>query len=666
MQPIRARLAPELRTWLALIAVGLLLSSCAPVTTPPKPAPETPVPRAEPESRAPETEDFFRRVAPAAAQLDAPESYLRRAESAASPAREDLLILAARAYLESGRAGAAATVLKRIDPAALPPSYHTRWQLAQAEVELATGRYTEAFQRLVRAGDGPPMAPDLLQRLYLLRAQAQLGLGRDVAAARELIARERLLADPAAVLANRQQLWAVLQDADPGALSAATRISSDTVLAGWSELALISRQHAADPAALSAAVDAWQGRYPGHPAPESLLRALGGPAPDIGRPGQVALLLPLASEFGRAAQAVHDGFMAAAAADRDPRAPTIRVYDTGGEPDLAPSYYDLAVREGADFVVGPLGREAVHAVARKPRLQVPTLLLGSVEADSDVPPSVYQLSLEPEQEARQVALRAWLDGHRVAAVLAPASEWGTRMRSAFVDRWERLGGVVAATANYAPGAEDYSAPIRTLLNVDRSEARADRLSRILGTRLEFEPRRRQDIEFIFLAANVRDGRLLKPQISFHQGHDVPVYATSHIYAGSPSPVNDADLEGIRFADMPWMLAEEGRVSEIRQRLRDEWPGAGTPLERLYALGIDAYRVIPELARLQRDGMAVYHGVTADLTMDGQGRLQRRLYWARFEDGSPVMLDRFSSRRGMALMHRDSAGEGQAEDTTTYQ
>ena len=75
---------------------------------------------------------------------------------------------------------------------------------------------------------------------------------------------------------------------------------------------------------------------------------------------------------------------------------------------------------------------------------------------------------------------------------------------------------------------------------------------------------------------------------------MPVYATSLIYTGRADPVRDVDLDGVLFADMPWMLLGEGQIQELRQNLQRDWPYAYSDLDRLYALGMDSYAILPYL------------------------------------------------------------------------
>jgi outer membrane PBP1 activator LpoA protein len=150
---------------------------------------------------------------------------------------------------------------------------------------------------------------------------------------------------------------------------------------------------------------------------------------------------------------------------------------------------------------------------------------------------------------------------------------------------------------------------------------------------------------IFLAADAARARLIKPQLNYFRAARIPVYATSQIFTGRGERATDADLDGIRFGDMPWMLVAGGDNDNLRARVQGSWPFAHTQLDRLYALGMDSYSLVSELNRLALDPQASLSGATSVLRLDAEGRIQRGLTWARFTGGAPRLLDRFGSRRG---------------------
>ncbi|MGH8570062.1 MAG: penicillin-binding protein activator, partial [Gammaproteobacteria bacterium] len=381
--------------------------------------------------------------------------------------------------------------------------------------------------------------------------------------------------------------------------------------------------------------------YPSHPAGSSVLPTLAArpPATDLG-PRRIGLLLPLSGQYAAAARAIQDGFIAAWYEDRDgdPERAVV-VYDA--DASNVQRLYDQAVDEGADFIVGPLEKPAIQTLLKRGSLPVPTLALNQIdtaaparsavavaapEAGGTVPgpaPAVYQFALAPEDEARQIAERAWLDGRLRALVIAPEGPWGTRVVEAFKRHWEALGGRIAAYETFPSATRDYASAVHALV------AASGRAEGVPGG----APGRAGD--FVFMVATPLEGRQIHPQLAEAAG-DLPIYATSHVYSGSRATEADQDLEGVMFPDMPWILTPE-RIS-MRQVIARHFAQALREQSRLLAFGVDAYELVSRLAGLQMDPVRGYEGATGTLHLDGAGRIQRNLVWGRFSAGVPVLLE----------------------------
>ena len=569
----------------------------------------------------------------------AAREYERLAESAPVPLKQQYLLNAVESLIKGGQMHTARTKLAAISLAGLDPGLTAQKQILEARLALADGTPQKALVFLDQATRTPNLSVTTSAALYEVRAQTELALGRPFEAVRQYIQRERYVTGDKSS-ENQMLLWRTLESVPNDRLRAElSAAAGDAVLAGWIDLALTVKENAGNTTGIAISLAQWRNRYPNHPAGRPLLDSLTLGAPIlIGKVDRIALLLPLTSDYAIAAQAVRDGFLAMQATTPESERPKVVIYDLGPNPAQGPQVYERAVREGAQIVVGPLGREAVDAIVHDAPLSVPTLLLSHTDERPAGPARLFQFGLPPEQEARQAAERAYLDGCRQAAVLHPSGAWGERMVGAFTSYWQRLGGLVLATQPYAESDTDYSEPVKRLLNVTESESRKNALEKRIGQKLTFEARPRQDIECIFLAANPRSARLIKPQLNYNRARNIPVYATSHIYTGKADRALDADLDGIRFGDMPWVLAQKGRVAQLRQSLQRDWPYAGTDLDRLYALGVDSYAIIPHLNRISAETSARYLGVTSALSLDRDGRIQRQLAWARFRDGEPRLLE----------------------------
>ncbi len=571
-----------------------------------------------------------------------PWEYLARAEYAVSPQRERDLLQAATALVSSGNFMLARRIVDQLESTPLPSDLFTQRNLVIAQLAQRGGNHQQALRILAPARTAGQLDPGIVAEIYRVRADSLLALNRDAGAIVSLAERDAYLVSDTSRRYNRQRLWFALQRIDVDELRTLRATTNDTHLSGWFDLALLHRE-TPELADLPGRVDNWRRVYPGHPATPhvtSIIRASLGAQGQ--RPRQIALLLPLASTYGKAAQAVYEGFTAMHEADPTASQANIVLYDTGAEAELAAVYYQLAVDEGAEFVVGPLGKTSVDALVVGSPLGTPTLLLGNTDQPIDPNQPVFQMGLPPEEEAEQVARRAYADGHRLAAVLYPNTPRGQRMDTHFRSAWQALGGTSIVSQQYVDAEIDHSQRIKQLLNIDESELRQRRLATLLRTNMEFKPRRRRDIDFIFMVANFEQGRLLKPQINFFHGHDVPVYSTSDIYAGRPNPILDTDLNGIVFGGMPWMLAPQNASVRRYRALQGDWLGQDTRLDRLYALGADAYNIIPMLNALKSQPGTNYQGLTAILRSTPAGRLKRELQWARFNDGEPEIMEPITS------------------------
>ena len=78
--------------------------------------------------------------------------------------------------------------------------------------------------------------------------------------------------------------------------------------------------------------------------------------------------------------------------------------------------------------------------------------------------------------------------------------------------------------------------------------------------------------------------------------------------------------------------------ELRRQISELWPTAMDRYQRLFALGIDAYGLIPQLQRLTFLPDEYYAGRTGRLQLDEYGRVHRELPWAEIVEGVPRALD----------------------------
>ncbi|AAU90705.1 putative lipoprotein [Methylococcus capsulatus str. Bath] len=555
---------------------------------------------------------------------------------------------AADAYLRAGDSATSRRVLGSVDPRRLDADDHILYGLLNARIDLNAGRAREAMAKLDSL-DYSQMTLAQKGHYHTLRASAYNQLGNMVESARERIAAGPLLSSPEAVQKNNEAIFDALSRVPDPVLEQQSEAATG-VFEGWVALARAVRQTTPDQRAQ--AIAEWNARYPSHPArgafADSLMRRSDRAAAEppttampaaetsatvqitpLAEPGGsrsapvVAVLLPLSGTYAAPAQAIRTGIDAAHDADTAQNKPALRFYDT--QAGDVPALYRKALAEGATQVIGPLLKEDVAALANIGDMATPVLALNEnpgVSADR-----LFQFGLTPEQEVEQVAASARMDNRHTALMIAPSSAYGQRVANHFSDYWRQTGGRIAAAKTYTAGGNDYS----TLL---------EDVALLVGQGGQTTPVPYENVaDFIFLAADEHDGRIIKPYLE-SLGVDLPVYAMSSLYSGEPDPGLGRELNGVVFCDIPWLLDETAGDALSERALEAKVVQTPQDYRRLIAMGIDAYRLAGRLDELHSGGR--FEGATGILTVGEGNRIHRQLSCARFEGNSPRLIGRAPS------------------------
>jgi len=291
----------------------------------------------------------------------------------------------------------------------------------------------------------------------------------------------------------------------------------------------------------------------------------------------IALVLPLGSEtFGRAAGAVRAGFLAAAAAAK--MKPVVIGH---GDDDMLTAV-NAARENGARVIVGPLVRDDVKKLAAAGLDLPPTIALNQLDDGAPLPGSMYTLTLTLDSDARQLAHRARDAGATTVAVIASDSPLQQRFAAAFNAEWILAGG---------------NAP--SMYRFDR----APDILRLLRSELN-----RNKVDAALLAVDGAEVALAKSYIK-----STPIYTSNQVNENLPRETR-FDLDDVRFVDIPWLVDPDG--APYAGLKRPDYPNAS--LDRLYALGIDAFRVAQAFADGTPERLD-FDGATGRLSLDSSGR-----------------------------------------------
>jgi outer membrane PBP1 activator LpoA protein len=585
----------------AALAISLLLAACSLVKqeTPPQ----------DQQARA-------LRLVTEGKHADAAQAYSELA--AEQPANHDnYALLSAEQWLAAGNIAAAKQAFATLSAEArtrLPIEY----ALVAAEIAFAENDGTRAIRELDLIA--VPTSAEQAQNYWWIRGRSAFLTGHPVEGTRALVERERFLADAAALRANRAELFTRIRSAAEHGQSLKPPPKTDPTVVGWLELGPVAVGLARDPMRAAAALANWRRAYPQHPANDSVLnQASTQIAAATEYPDAIALLLPLSGRSEAVGVAVRDGFIAAYLEQDAATRPRLKIYDVAAE--SVGSAYTHAVSEGAGFVVGPLTKEDVAALAPLSSGHTPVLALNFLGEAVIAPKDFYQFALFPEDEARMVARHAVTDGRLNGVVIVPGGELGNRVAAAFADELAHHGGAVLDSQHYDSSQVDFGDIIKQVLQVRMVKGEP--------------PTHRLDASFIFVAGTASVARQILPQLKFHYAGDVPVYSMSDSF--EPDQTANSDLEGMMFPDMPWMIAGDPVTTQIRDTVRAAWPARTARRDRLYAFGFDAYRLVPVLRSKTAAAGSEISGVSGRLHLDEHNRIRRDLDWAQMRNGAPNPL-----------------------------
>jgi len=571
-----------------------------------------------PEESVPDSQEQATRLVREGRHAEAAQIYAELA--AQTPDEHDnYAMLSTEQWLAANNIAAAKQAFATVSPDARTKLPAAR-ALVAAEIALAENDGARALRELDQIS--VPSVADQAQNYWWIRGRASFMTGHPVEGTRALVERERYLSDPAALRANRDELLTRIRAAADHGQSLKPPPKTDPVVAGWLELG-----SARTPADLAN----WNRVHPDHPADDAVLGAARAQVSVVAEfPNQIALLLPLSGRAEPIGVAVRDGFIAAYLEQDAASRPRLRIYDVAAQPIAAA--YNQAIADGAAFVVGPLTKEDVAAVAPLSQGTTPVLALNFLGQDVAPPKNFYQFALLPEDEARSVARRVVADGRMNGVAIVPTGEWGARVAAAFADELKILGGSVLDSQRYDPAQVDFADTIKTVMQV-RPAKLDHKLEK--GEKPD-PPTHRSDAAFIFVASSSPGpARLILPQLRFNYAGDVPVYSTSDSFA--PDPAANSEIDGMFFPDMPWMVSNDVVIAQIRDSVRSAWPAGTARRDRLYAFGFDAYRLVPALRSNPPTQAGEIAGVTGRLYVDPGNHVRRDLDWAQIRSGLPNPL-----------------------------
>jgi len=575
--------------------------------------------------------------------LDAALAYEAIAMNSTQPERSSFLIKSGLMFYQAGNFSDIPAFFDSLKESDIIEQDQLSKETLLAGSYFGEGRIYQSLLAL------PPIAEIVDWRYKVLalniRSKGVLTIGKPKESAELRMQISNYLVTQEEIEKNHDFIWGALNQISENTIVKELSNPQTSQVRGWLELNLIARRSNMLPEKIKPWISKWYELYIEHEAGKLFALNLLEESKKINiRPERIALMLPFSGRLEKVSEAIQNGFLYAFYQDQlDQDQSTqqatfkakLEIINASTDPAEFNLQYRQAIENGADFVVGPINKELVELLQSREGLEVPTLALnyGDESKPSDL--NLYQFGLRPEDEAEQIADYALAEGRYHAITLVPDTKWGERLHHAFKSRFEALGGHVVDSETYPSRKSDYSVAIKQLLNLTTSNLRKSMIQQVIGQPVKFDPRRRQDVDMIFVAANSRQARLIKPQLKFHHAQDLPVYATSHISSSNANADDNRDLNDVLFVDIPWMLDNKNNLDH--QNISKLWPDSSSRFSRLFALGIDAYRLIPSLRRLMINPKESMLQHTGALSVDSKGRIKRSLLMATYKKGKAELL-----------------------------
>lgn len=325
-------------------------------------------------------------------------------------------------------------------------------------------------------------------------------------------------------------------------------------------------------------------------------------------PARLAVILPQTGSLAIAGKAIRDGILAGYYAETRKK-PSIRFYNSQGTPEGAISAYNAAVKDGAQMIIGPIGKEEVTALAAM-TTSIPILALNTVDAQNNK--MLLSFSLSPEREGELLAKRLLTKKHLKISVFSQNSEPNNRILASMQKVFNAGGGAIISTMPTPRFSTDTSTGVITppVMPANLLQAQA-----------------------IVLIMPSNDAKSVKSALSLNSASAIPLLATASVF-----DTNNAQLEGIEFMQMPWLIGQSNAANVYSGQLSKLPSAKSVSGSRLNAFGVDAWLISTHLQAWLNNPNGELNGATGSLHLEPNGTIELKLPWFVIRNGVPQPAD----------------------------
>lgn len=571
--------------------------------------------------------------------------YLSKAEASSGSIKTDWQLLAVRAFINENKFSQASNLLSKL-PTSLNEKQQIDILLSQAEIAIKTGKPFSLDKLPIQS-----MINSQLYRYYTIKLALD-GKNKDInAQIHDYVEIEKFVPER-----KKRQIindtWNFLSKLSIDELETIAVYGNETVLQGWLDLIYaynnntqpsliqddetnsenINQYEPKNNNSLKQAINTWLMQYSNHPAKaiSSILAGQKTLSIDDANAKNIALLLPLNGSSRVFGETIQQGYQDAIKFFPQEPQQNVKVFDTA---TTSLQTIIEQVQEGNyDLIVGPLLKDEVIKIKQLgPAISV--LALNKIDNNSVSSNKMCFFALSPEDEAKDAAAHIFAQSKLKPLLLLPQNELGERVAQSFAKEWLQL------SSNKSQAYVQYFGSTKTL---------SANMNRNVGIRLTGDPilidgmtsyslpsnRSGGDFDAVYIYASYDELTLIKPMLDMGARKSIGNTPSSiKLYSSSKSHVANAsndfyyDMNQTEYADIPMIINEQNNTFTPPSNIRKDYS-----LMRLYAMGIDAWRLANRYNQLDSHQVDFLEGMTGKLSTLDQCDIIRSLSWQQYTYG----------------------------------
>ncbi|WP_176701736.1 penicillin-binding protein activator [Gilliamella sp. wkB112] len=569
--------------------------------------------------------------------------YLTQVDSSSGQTKINWQLLAVRALVKENKFAQANSILSSL-PSGLSIEQQQEKLLSQAEIAVKTGKSVNLNEILI-----PSLSNSQLYRYYEIKLSLDGKNKRINDQAHDYIE----LGKYATGNQEKQVInasWSFFSKLNPSQISTIIVYDNETILQGWIDLSyafqnnskaiakqeddtpeIIAEKTKKQKESLKQIANDWLRQHPDHPA-KAIIPLLTGEQTlsiDSANAKKVALLLPLNGSSRIFGETIRQGYSDAIKFFPQEPQQNLLVLDT--TTSSLESLIQQAQEQNVELIVGPLLKEEVIKI-KQLAPTIPVLALNKVDDNSSTTNKMCYFALSPEDEAKDAADHIYAQNKQSPLLLVPQNDLGQRVAQSFAKQWSKL------SSNTSRAYVQYFGNTKTLsANMNRNVGISLTGAPIF---IDSEPTLYSGLggigfDAIYIYSSYDELTLIKPMLDMgaSKAGGSSLSATM-IYSSSKSHVAHAstdfyyDMNHTEYADIPMIANRSSYTVTLPSNIENDYS-----LLRLYAMGIDAWRLANRFNQLDSEQIDFLNGMTGKLSTTEQCKLTRSLSWQQYLNDS---------------------------------